>query len=100
MTYSIRVRSEKRRQLLISLDRLIDAERAERAGDAWFHGALWVLLKLPPDQANYIASELLKLHPHRGKHLKKLLSDDFNPFETFPPIQRHLKENQSVDQPE
>ena len=92
MTYSIRVRSEKRRQLLSSLDRLLDEERAERAGSAWFHGVLWVLLKLPQDQSQYIAKELLKIQPHRAKNLHKFLSDDFNPF--------CIKENPNVDQPE
>jgi len=74
MRYAVQVRTKKRMEAFEQLNKVIEQERTERARDAWFHGALWVLLKLPAHEADEIAAEIAKIQPDRANTLTDLLS--------------------------
>ena len=75
MTHVVPVRNQQMRDAFEQLNKVIEQERAKRARDAWFHGALWVLLKLPAHEAERIAAEIAKIQPDRADTLANLLSD-------------------------
>jgi hypothetical protein len=75
MKHVVPVRNQKTREAFEQLNKVIKQERAERARDAWFHGALWVLLKLPAHEAEGMAAEIAKIQPDRADTLANLLSD-------------------------
>lgn len=74
MTHVVHVRNERRQELLKHMNAVIEAERAERARDAWFHGVLWAILRLPDDMARTLADDLIKKQPDRKAQLGRLLS--------------------------
>ncbi len=75
MKHLVPVRNQQMRDAFEQLNKVIEQERANRARDAWFHGTLWVLLKLPAHEAERIAAEIAKIQPDRADTLANLLSD-------------------------
>ena len=75
MKHLVSVRNQQTKEAFEQLNKVIEQGRAERARDAWFHGALWVLLKLPAHEADGIAAEIVKIQPDRADALANLLSD-------------------------
>ena len=73
MTHIVRVRSKRRQELLHHMNTVIEAERAERARDAWFHGVLWAILRLPDDMARALADDLIEKRPDRKAQIEELL---------------------------
>lgn len=73
MTYSVRVRNKRRQELLHHMNTIIETERAERARDAWYHGVLWAILRLPDDVARALADDLIEQQPDRKAHIEELL---------------------------
>jgi DNA-directed RNA polymerase subunit F len=76
MKHVVLVRNKQTKEALEQLNKVLEQERAKRARDAWFHGALWVLLKLPAHEAERIAAEIAKIQPDRADTLANLLSDE------------------------
>jgi hypothetical protein len=73
MNHIVRVRSKRRQELLYHMNMVIESERAERARDAWFHGALWAILRLPDDMARALADHLIERQPDRKAQIEELL---------------------------
>jgi len=74
MKHIVQVRSKRRQELLHHMNTVIEAERAERARDAWFHGVLWAILRLPDVTARALADALIEKQPDRKAQIEELLT--------------------------
>jgi hypothetical protein len=63
-----------REEALLQLNAAFDLEKKGRAREAWFHGVLWVLLKLSDDDAEKIKNELLIIRPDKKRQVDSLLN--------------------------
>jgi len=63
-----------RKQALLQLNAAFDQEKKSRAKEAWFHGVLWALLKLPDDDAKKIREDLLAIMPEKKRKVDYLLN--------------------------
>lgn len=62
-----------REEAIRNLNVVFDEEKKQRAREAWFNGALWVLLKLPSQEAEAIADELLDIMPDKERKVRELI---------------------------
>ena len=79
MRYVVSAPNQRRQELLEQINATIDAERKERSRDAWYHGVLWAICKLPPDIAKAVADDLLALQPDREGQINFVLNNKVKP---------------------